>query len=66
MLYDDQFENPRLMRPFKNSVYYEKIKCKPTKSDDSVDVDATVKGHESEDPKGDIQNKKSEYKCPQI
>jgi hypothetical protein len=33
LLYEDQLENPRLMRPFKNSIYYDKIKCKPSDLD---------------------------------
>lgn len=35
------------MRPFKNSVYYEKIQCKPV-SIDTVDVDLPVESSKNE------------------
>lgn len=50
LLYEDQLENPRLMRPFKNSIYYDKIMCKPSDLDveEAIPIgaieDTTTKG----------------------
>ncbi|KAI6176797.1 PAN-1 domain and Apple-like domain-containing protein [Aphelenchoides bicaudatus] len=47
LLYEDQRENPLLMRPFKKSVYYEKIQCKPTTD---ADVEELVPEEVTKEP----------------
>ncbi|KAI1729359.1 PAN domain-containing protein [Ditylenchus destructor] len=45
LLSESQYDNPRLMRPFRKAVYYEKIHC--LTSDDDFDFTTTSSRHET-------------------
>jgi hypothetical protein len=57
LLSETQFDNPRLMRPFRRAVYYEKIRCRQDNDDSSTDTVITKPAAAVERIPKDLNNK---------
>jgi len=45
LLSESQYDNPRLMRPFKKAIYYEKIRCRTGEEDQEETPSSTIKSN---------------------
>ena len=49
MLVETQYDNPRLMRPFKKATYYEKIRCRNSNEEEEQPFEFDSNGREGKE-----------------